>query len=337
MPPEWAAQEAVWLGWPQNPRIWPGRRDAALKAFALFAATISRFETVRILCRASNQAQALDSLSAAGANMHRVELFDIPSDEAWCRDYGPIFLKNPKSGERAILDFSFNSWGAKFPPWDVDDAVPEKVAETLNIPRFKSALVCEGGAIEVNGEGVLLTTESVILNPNRNPGVDKASAEKILMRHLGLEQVLWLESGMLWDDTDGHIDTLARFFRPEAVLAATDEDISSPNHAPLKRNFEALKGFCLHGGSRLEVLPLPCPKPIRPAGWRLEVLPASYTNFLIVNGAVIVPTYRQDDSDRNALDTIGQCFPGRKIVPIDCFDIVFEGGALHCLSQQQPA
>ena len=337
MPPEWAKQEATWLSWPLNPLTWPEVKERAERAYADFAATISRFQEVRISCVAAEQRRILDLLATENAKMSNIKLFDFPTNDAWCRDHGPIFLKNPATGETAITDFIYNAWGGKFSPWNLDDAIPQLVGQALSLRRFRIPFVCEGGALEVNSKGTLLTTESVVLNENRNPGVTKLDAEKILLDSLGLKHVLWLKSGMEGDDTDGHIDTLTRFFRDDAVLSITDENPSSPSRDTLRRNFKELEAMRLPDGSRLEVVPLPSPKPIRPENWREEILPASYANFLIVNGAVLVPTYQQDESDTKALEIIGECFPDREIIPVDCFDIILEGGALHCLSQQQPA
>lgn len=336
MPPEWAPQEATWLSWPLNPATWPDVKGRMEKAYASFCAAISQRQELRVSCVAAEQPRVLELLSGAGAKMSCVKLFDFPTNDAWCRDHGPIFLKNGASGETAIVDFIYNAWGGKFSPWDLDNAIPGLVAKSLSLRRFNIPFVCEGGALEVNSKGTLLTTESVILNPNRNPDVSKAAAERILRDSLGMEQVLWLKSGMAGDDTDGHIDTLTRFFRDDAVLSIIDENPGAPSRDALRRNIEDLKAMRLTDGSRLEIVALPSPKPIRPENWREEILPASYANFLLVNGAVLVPTYRQDGPDAKALEIIGECYKDREIVPIDCFDIILEGGALHCLSQQQP-
>ena len=336
MPAEWTPQAAVWLSWPLNPVTWRDRREALLSAYARFAAAISHHEPVRINCAIEHQSKARDDLRAAGANLARVEFFDIPTNDAWCRDHGPVFTRHRETGEVAVVDFTFNAWGGKFPPWDLDDAVPARVAEHLRLRRFVIPMICEGGALEVNGEGLLLTTESVLLNPNRNTGWDKARTESMLRGALGVDDILWLPSGLLGDDTDGHIDTLTRFFRPDAVLTVHDDDPSNANHATLARNTRILEAFRTRAGNRLEVVRLPNPDPIRVDNWRQEVLPPSYANFLIVNDAVIVPTYRQPAKDDAALATLARCYPGRAIVPVDCHDIVLEGGALHCLSQQQP-
>ncbi|MDD4097854.1 MAG: agmatine deiminase family protein [Lentisphaeria bacterium] len=336
-PAEWARQASVLLSCPLNPATWPDNRAAMEKAYAAFAAAITRYEDVRLLCVSPAQARWQDLLAGAGAVMDRVTLHDIATDDAWCRDHGPIVLKHRQASRRAVVSFHYNAWGGKFPPWAQDDLVAGRLAGALGLPCFQAPLVGEGGAFETNGAGMLLTTESVLLNSNRNPGLDQAGVERILRQYLGVEQIGWLPEGLCGDDTDGHIDTLTRFFRPDAVLTLLDDDPLSPNHAVLRRNVALLRQMRCVDGRRLEVVPLPCPRPIRPSGWREEILPASYANFLVINGAVLAPTYRQDSSDRQALAVLGQAFPGRDIIPIDCFDIVLEGGALHCLSQQVPA
>jgi agmatine deiminase len=330
MPAEWEPQEAVWLSWPLNPNTWPDCISSVEKSYAFFAAQISRFEKVRLNCVAAQQERVRAILSEAGVLESNLELFDLPTNDAWCRDHGPVFVKNDETGEVAIADWKYNAWGGKFPPWDLDNAVPAKIAEALELRRFAIPFFGEGGGIEVNGEGLLLTTESVFLNPNRNSGITKAEMESIFRAALGVTDICWLKSGMEGDDTDGHIDTLTRFFKPNAVLTMMEPDVNNPNHAPLQRNYDDLKAY------GLEVVALPSPKPICPEGWREEVLPASYANYLIINGAVLVPTYRQPETDNQALKIIEDCHPDREIIAVDCYDILLEGGALHCLSQQQP-
>lgn len=337
MPAEWVPQEAIWLSWPLKAGAWPGCRDAAERAYAEFAATVSRFETVRINCVRTAQERAAEALLRADARLDRIAWFDHPTNDTWCRDHGPVFVQHRNTGEVAITDWTFNAWGGKFPAWDLDNAVPARIAAALGLRRFVIPMVGEGGGLEVNGAGVLLVTESVLLNPNRNPNLSKAQVEAILRDALGVEAVCWLASGLEWDDTDGHIDTLTRFVDPATVVTVVSRDPNGPNQAALERNRAALARFRLPDGRRLEIVPLPLPDAIRPAGWRLEVLPATYANFLILNGAVLVPTYRQPVHDREALRLLAQCFPDRQVIGIDCRDLVLEGGALHCLSQQQPA
>ncbi|NMA43243.1 MAG: agmatine deiminase family protein [Oligosphaeraceae bacterium] len=335
-PAEWEEQASVILSCPVNPLTWPHNRPLMEKAYAEFVAAISRFQHVRLICLQQAQAHYTELLAQADAKQEHILFYDLSTNDAWCRDHGPIFLRHRQSGKRVILDFNYNAWGGKFSPWDDDQAVPRRMAAKLGLDCFSVPLTCEGGALEVNGAGTLLTTASVLLNENRNPGLDKKEVERILIEFMGLEQVLWLEQGLTGDDTDGHIDTLTRFFRKDAVLTVFDEDPASPNHKTTVENEKALRAMRLPDGSRLEVVRLPCPKPIRPDDWREEILPASYANFLIINDAVLVPTWQQNKTDELALHIIAEAFPERQIIPIDCCEIIWEGGALHCLSQQEP-
>ena len=266
MPAEWAPQEATWLSWPLKPGAWPGCREAAERAYAEFVAAITQFELVRLNCVRAAQARAGELLLRAGTRMERVQFFDHPTNDAWCRDHGPTFVKHRGTGALAAVDWVFNAWGGKFSPWDLDNAVPERIATALGLPRFAIPMVAEGGALEVNGAGVLLTTASVLLNPNRNPTLAQAEVEAILRGALGVEAILWLPSGLAADDTDGHIDTLTRFVSPDTVLTVVDRDPNGPNHAALERNRADLARCRLPDGSALEVVPLPLPDPIRPPG-----------------------------------------------------------------------
>ncbi|MEM1085394.1 MAG: agmatine deiminase family protein [Verrucomicrobiota bacterium] len=337
MPPEWAPQEAVWLSWPvEDPRHWGGgKRALILERFAELATTISRFETVRINAAEESHAE-IRKLCSAAAPEH-LELFDHDHNDVWCRDHGPIFVRNDASGEVAITDWKFNAWGGKFPPWDADDSIPRQIAESLGMRRFEAPMILEGGAIELNGNGQLLTTEAVLLNPNRNSELGRAEIEAILKGFLGVREILWLERGIKGDDTDGHIDDLARFVSDSVIVAASEKDERSPNYQPLRDNFQRLRQFQTPDGRPFELVELPMPEACEIPGWRLPVLPASYANFLIVNGGVLVPTFRQPKNDDRALGILGELFPDRKLVGIDSLDLIEEGGALHCLSQQQPA
>jgi agmatine deiminase len=267
----------------------------------------------------------------------RVELFDHPHNDVWCRDHGPIFVKHHETGEVAVTDWEFNAWGGKFPPWDLDDAIPSRIATSLGMRRFNSGMILEGGAIEVNGRGQLLTTEAVLLNPNRNPQLDRATIEQKLREGLGVTDILWLKQGIVGDDTDGHIDDLARFIDETTILACVESSSQSANRAVLDDNLARLRSF--HGPNErsFEVIEIPLPEACEIPGWRLPVLPASYVNFLIVNGGVLVPTFRQRKNDDRALGMIRELFPGREVTGIDCLELVEEGGTLHCISQQQPA
>ncbi|MFN4943967.1 MAG: agmatine/peptidylarginine deiminase, partial [Akkermansiaceae bacterium] len=257
-------------------------------------------------------------------------------NDVWCRDHGPIFVKHSTTGEIAITDWEFNAWGGKFAPWDLDNSIPEKVANSLQLPRYNGGMILEGGAIEVNGCGQLLTTEAVLLNPNRNPHLSREQTEGKLRDSLGVTEILWLEKGIEGDDTDGHIDDLARFTNENTILACEEPDTDSPNHQVLAGNMGRLKNFLTPKGKIYDIVPIHLPQACEIPGWRLPVLPASYVNFLILNHAVLVPTFRQSKNDQRALGIIRELFPDREIVPVDCLDLVQEGGTLHCISQQQP-
>lgn len=339
MPPEWSAQEAVWLSWPvPNPAHWGGQKfDLIQQKFAEIAAAVTRFETVRLNVPGAQQRDVERYLNRAKAVMERVELYDHPHNDVWCRDHGPIFVKHRETGERAVTDWGFNAWGGKFPPWDLDDAIPRRVAELLEMKRFDGGMILEGGAIEVNGEGQLLTTEAVLLNPNRNPHLDRWEIEARLCEGLGVSEILWLERGIEGDDTDGHIDDLARFVASDMIVACVEKDRQSPNHAVLANNLGRMRDFRSPKGGAFDVVEIGLPAACEVPGWRLPVLPASYVNFLIVNGGVLVPTFRQAKNDDRALGLLRELFSRREVVGIDCLDLVEEGGTLHCISQQQPA
>lgn len=338
MPPEWARQEAVWLSWPvDDPRHWGGAKRGLMWAkFAEIAAAITRHELVRINAPAADHPAILAACNRAKAVPERVELFDHPHNDVWCRDHGPIFVKHRATGEVAVSDWEFNAWGGKFPPWDLDNGIPARVAAALGMRLFKGGMVLEGGAIEINGAGQLLTTEAVLLHPNRNPGLRRDGIEQRLRDTLGVADILWLEKGIEGDDTDGHIDDLARFVGGRTVLACTERDLASPNRKVLEDNLARLRSFEGPGGRPFEVVGIPLPQACEVPGWRLPVLPASYVNFLIVNGGVLVPTFRQAANDDRALGMMRELFADREITGIDCLDLVEEGGTLHCISQQQP-
>lgn len=339
MPPEWSPQEAVWLSWPvEDPRHWGGAKREMIRAkFAEIAAGISHFEPVRINAPGGEHAAINLACNRAKAVPERIELFDHPHNDVWCRDHGPIFVKHRETGEVAVTDWEFNAWGGKFPPWDLDNAIPGRIAESLGKRLFHGGMILEGGAIETNGAGQLLTTEAVLLNPNRNARLSRGEIENRLREGLGVSDILWLKEGIEGDDTDGHIDDLARFVDPQTILACVDRGGSSANRRILEDNLSRLRSFTGPGGRVFDVHEIPLPEACEVPGWRLPVLPASYVNFLIVNGGVLVPTFRQGRNDDRATGMIRELFPDRKVVGIDCLDLVEEGGTLHCISQQQPA
>ena len=339
MPAEWSPQDAVWLSWPvDDPRHWGGaKRELIWSKFAEIAAGISLFEPVRINAPGADHAAIAAACNQARAVPERVQLFDHPHNDVWCRDHGPIFVKHPQTGEVAVTNWGFNAWGGKFPPWDQDDAIPEKIASSLGLRMFHGGMILEGGAIEINGCGQLLTTEAVLLNPNRNPHLNRAEIETKLRDVLGVSDILWLKQGIEGDDTDGHIDDLARFVDPHTILACIDRSGTLSNQKILAENLSLIKNFTNSAGRPFDVLEIPLPEACEVPGWRLPVLPASYVNFLIVNGGVLVPTFRQARNDDRALGMIRELFSDREVVGIDCLDLVEEGGTLHCISQQQPA
>ena len=338
MPPEWSPQAAVWLSWPvADPRHWGGTKQGVMEAkFAEIAAAISRFEPVRINAPAAAHPAVAAACNRALAVPERIELFDHPHNDVWCRDHGPIFVKHRATGEVAVTDWGFNAWGGKFPPWELDNAIPARIAGALGLRRFEGGMILEGGAIEINGAGHLLTTAAVLLNPNRNPHLGRAEIEQHLRDGLGVTEILWLRQGIEGDDTDGHIDDLARFIDPQTILACVDRAHNSPNQPVLAKNLAKLRAFSGPDGRAFEVVEIPLPEACEVVGWRLPVLPASYVNFLIVNGGVLVPTFRQARNDDRALGLIRELFAGREVVGIDCLELAEEGGTLHCISQQQP-
>jgi len=334
MPAEWEPQAAVWLSWPHNHATWPGQFRPVPAAFAAFVAAVSRFESVRINCAAPLQARAKQLCANAGADLARVTFYNHPTNDAWCRDHGPIFVKDDQSGEVAVTDWTYNAWGGKYPPYDLDNKIPSRVARALKLRRFVNDMILEGGSIDVNGRGLLLTSEQCLLNKNRNPRHTRAQIEQNLRDYLGVRTVLWLGDGIAGDDTDGHVDDITRFFKPDGIVTCVEPNRRDPNHAPLAANLERLKSFRTPAGRKFEIVALPMPGPF---GFRGQRVPASYANFLVINGAVLVPNFRQPRRDAEAGAILRDCFPAREIVPIDCHHLIWGLGTLHCLSQQQPA
>lgn len=334
MPAEWEAQEAIWLSWPRRRATWPGKFRPIPGKFAEIIAAISRFEAVRVNVAQALQPRVQSLLKRAKADLTRVTLFDHPTDDAWCRDHGPIFLKHARTGEVALTDWKFNAWGQKYPAFALDNAIPGRIAAALKLRRFAVDMVLEGGSIEVNGAGSLLTTEACLLNPNRNPHLSRAQIEQQLRNHLGVSQILWLGAGIMGDDTDGHVDDLTRFFRTDGIVTAVERRERDGNYRALRENVERLRSFRTPAGGKFQIVELPMPERCAVGTRRL---PASYANFLILNGAVLMPTFRQPRRDAAAAEVLAGCFPGRAIVPIDCLDLVVGSGTLHCITQQQPA
>lgn len=334
MPAEWEPQSAVWLSWPHNRKTWPGHFRPIPEKFAEIVATISRFEEVRINIAKPLQARAWSLLTRAKADLAKVEFYNHPTNDAWCRDHGPIFVKHGRTGEVAITDWQHNAWGGKYPPFDKDNTIPPKIARALRLRRFVISRVLEGGSIDVNGAGSLLTTESCLLNPNRNPSLSRAQIEQLLRDNLGVRQVIWLGDGIVGDDTDGHVDDLTRFFATNGIVTAVERNPRDANYAPLKMNLERLRGLRTPAGKEFRIVELPMPAAVYCERQRL---PATYANFLVINGAVLMPAFRQPRRDAEAEEILAGCFPRREIIPIDCRELVWGLGTLHCISQQQPA
>lgn len=330
-PAEWERQEAVWITWPHRAELWNGELPRLEHDFARLAFAIAQRALVRINAAAPLHDHIRTLLGATDG----VELCDHASDDVWCRDHGGIFVARD-DGTLQIADWRFNAWGGKFPPWDKDDAIASLMSSAQHLPCLRSEMILEGGALEGNGTGLVLTTEAVLLNPNRNPRATKDDVERELHRMLGTKSVFWLGAGIEGDDTDGHIDDMVRFVREDAVVAVTEQDSHSPNYRVLAENNERLQDLRTLSGSRVEVIPLPMPSPLIRDDWRLHRLPASYANFLICNQAVLVPVFGEPKQDDAALGLLREAMPGLEVTGIDARRFVLEGGAVHCLTQQQP-
>jgi len=338
MPAEWEPHLATYLVWPHNRATWPGKFEPVPPVFARIAAALSECEPVRILIEDTSRSDEVRvAVESAGARMERVELLPIPTNDSWIRDYGPIFvnrLGDVASGARQIaLDWRFNSWGEKWGPYDLDDIVPRRLAERFGFEVIEPGIILEGGSIDVNGAGVLLTTESCLLNRNRNPTLSRAEIEDYLRACLGVRSVLWLGEGIVGDDTDGHVDDLARFVNPETIVTVVEDDPGDENYRPLQDNLKRLRAMRDQDGRAFKIETMPMPRPVHFEGARL---PASYANFYIANNGVLMPAF-DCPADREAVATLGRLFPGRRVIPIPCTDLVLGLGAIHCLTQQHPA
>jgi agmatine deiminase len=335
MPAEWQRHQATWFSWPHNPDTWPGGPEAAERALAVAVAALSRHEPVRINVLDNEHAVHVRGLlgNAAPGSIH---FHALPTNDAWCRDHGAIFVTRPSElGDPLLaLDFQYNAWGGKYPPFDLDNAMPGRMARVLGVPCRSVDMVLEGGSIDVNGAGMLLTTEQCLLHPNRNPRLDRQEIEARLRGWLGIETIIWLGDGIVGDDTDGHVDDITRFVAQDTVVTVVEPDPADPNHQPLADNLARLRSVRLADGRPLRVIELPMPAPV--VSVQGERLPASYANFLIANGVVLMPAFG-DPRDVEAQAILTKCFPGREVVALDCRDIVPGLGTLHCLSQQVPA
>lgn len=333
-PAEWEKQDALWLSWPHKEESWPGKIHSIYGPYSQFIKLVAADQLVRInVADEAMKTFAMGHIMAAGANMDNISFYFHPTNDAWCRDHGPAFVINRETGEKAVVDWGYNAWGGKYPPFDLDDVVPTKIAKEFNLKLFTPPIVMEGGSVEFNGKGTILTTTACLLNENRNPHLTKEQIEGYLKDYYGQDQVLWLGDGIVGDDTDGHIDDITRFVAEDTVLTVVEEDPNDENYELLQENLAALKEMTLLDGRPLKIVELPMPKPVI---YEDQQLPASYANFYIANKVVVVPIFN-DANDQRALDIIQGCFPDRKVVGIDSVDIIWGLGSFHCLSQQEPA
>jgi len=338
MPPEWALHKATWLSWPHRVETWPGKFDPVPAVFVEIISWLSSSEEVHInVLHEAMERNVLALLVNSGHEklvMERVFLHRIPTDDAWCRDHGPnyVFRRTKALTEKIIINWDYNAWGRKYKNYAEDSAVPERIASLQKLTLVSPGMVLEGGSIDVNGKGLLLTSEACLLNPNRNPGLSREQIEQKLRTYLGIEKVLWLGDGIVGDDTDGHVDDMARFVNENTVVIAVEEDPSDENYKPLQENYKRLQCYTDLNGNLLNVLTLPMPSPVYFHGDRL---PASYANFYIANSVVLVPTYRCSQ-DSIAIQILQECFPERNVIGIDCFDLVWGLGAIHCITHEEP-
>jgi agmatine deiminase len=336
MPAEWEPHAATWLSWPHKEASWPGNFGPIPGIWVEMVRHLAPHERVNILVNDDAMAAAVrQRLRDAAVALDNVALHRIRTDDAWARDHGPTFVTRDVDGRRelAAVDWIYNAWGGKYPPWEHDDAVPQQVAPLLGIRRFEPGIVLEGGSIDVNGRGTLLTTEACLLNPNRNPQLSRQQLEQYLRDYLGVRHILWLGDGIVGDDTDGHIDDLTRFVDPTTVVTVLEADRQDENHERLRANYERLQGMTDQDGRALRVVTLPMPAPVY---YEEQRLPASYANFYIANGVVLVPVF-EDPHDAAALRTLQELFPTRRVIGINAREMVWGLGAFHCVTQQQPA
>lgn len=333
-PAEFAPHEATWLSWPHKEASWPGKIDTIYPNYSLFVKYLAKSEKVRInVANEGMKMVAQAHLDKAGVNLEQVEFFLHPTNDAWCRDHGPAFVINPNAThKKAIVDWGYNAWGDKYPPYDLDDVIPTLIGKHFNLEVYHPGIVMEGGSVEFNGEGTVLTSTCCLLNPNRNPHLNQQQIEKFLCNYYGVQQVLWVEEGIVGDDTDGHIDDTVRFVNADTVLTVVEENKADENYALLQNNLKQLRSMRLLNGKQLNIIELPMPDAVI---YEDQRLPASYANFYIANKYVIVPTFRSDKDDK-ALQIIADWFKDREVIGIDSTDIIWGLGSFHCLSQQEP-
>lgn len=333
-PAEFAPHVATWLSWPHKEESWPGKIQTIYPYYTQFIKELTKGEKVRINVNdAAMKDFALKQMEIAGVDLSKIEFFFHPTNDAWCRDHGPAFLINPAAANKKIIvDWNYNAWGNKYPPYDLDDVIPTLIAKHYNLPVYYPGIIMEGGSVEFNGKGTLMTSTACLLNPNRNPQLNQKQIEEHLYNYYGVEQILWISEGIVGDDTDGHIDDTVRFVNEDTVITVVEENKEDANYKLLQKNLQELKGMRLLNGKQLNIVEIPMPDEVI---YEEQRLPASYANFYISNKSVIVPTYRCG-KDEKALQIIQNCFPTRDVVGIDSTDLVWGLGSFHCLSQQEP-
>jgi agmatine deiminase len=334
-PAEFATHEATWLSWPHKEASWPGKIDTIYTPYCNFIKELTKGEIVRInVNTTAMKAFAMLHLQEAGVDPDKVEFFMHPTNDAWCRDHGPAFIINPKAKDKkAIIDWDYNAWGNKYPPFDLDDVIPTLIGKEFKLPVFYPKIVMEGGSVEFNGKGTILTSRACLLNKNRNPHLTQTEIEKYLCDYYGAEQILWVDEGIIGDDTDGHIDDTVRFVNTDTVITVVEGKKTDENYEILQTNLKQLKEMRLINGKQLNIVELPMPDAVI---YEDQRLPASYANFYIANQSVIVPTFRCNKDDK-ALDIIQTCFKDRQVIGINSTDIIWGLGSFHCMSQQEPA
>ncbi len=333
-PPEWHPHRATWLTFPHNDASWQGdKRTLMLPQYVEFIRQISKGEIVGIVAHdEALKTFITDLLTRHEVDLSRIEFVVKPTNDAWCRDHGPAFLLNPETGKKLIVDWEHNAWGGKYPPYDDDNRTPQAIAEHLGLLSVSPGIVMEGGSVDFNGAGSVLTSRSCLLHPNRNPFLDQEQIEAYLFNYYGAEQVLWVEGGIVGDDTDGHIDDIIRFVSEDTVVACVERDPSDENFDILQTNLKMLREMRLLNGKPLNIIELPMPAPLVVDGLRT---PCSYANFLICNAGVIVPVFHSK-SDDAAIRILEEAFTGRKVIPLPADKIIWGQGSFHCLSQQEP-
>ena len=333
-PAEFAKHTATWLSWPHKEASWPGKIHTIYPYYAQFIKTLAISEKVRI--NVADEAMknfALGHLQKAAVNLSQVEFFFHPTNDAWCRDHGPAFLINPNAEQKkVIVDWNYNAWGGKYPPYDLDDVIPTLIGKQLHLPVFNPGIVMEGGSVEFNGKETVMTSTACLLNPNRNPHLNQQQIEEYLSNYYGVDQVLWIDEGIVGDDTDGHIDDTVRFVNEDTVITVIEENKNDENYDLLQHNLKQLQQMRLLNDKQLNIVELPMPDELI---YEEQRLPCSYANFYIANKSVIVPTFRSAKDDK-ALQIIQQCFPTREVIGIDSTEIIWGLGSFHCLSQQEP-